>query len=118
MDIRRIKEALTEVELAKRISEITEPNELQTTLAGMGIEISVEEAAQTVDLLAKVRSGEVTEAQLERVQQQLENEDELDEEALANISGGFIQFVPYILAYALIAVIGGGGAYALTKVEK
>ena len=91
MEIGSLKEKIADTEVARKIIEITEANELQITMAEDGIEISMEEAEQAVDLLAKIRSGEVTMEQMASVQQ-FENGDELDEEALESVSGGFVFF--------------------------
>lgn len=109
MDGEKLKEFFANEDYVKSLYEIADAEALQSVLEEKGVEINVEEAACVIELLTKLKAGELSLEQLENICQAAEN-GELSEELLENVSGGVVALITIagILKATGIALLIGG----------
>jgi hypothetical protein len=85
MNIEKIKAAFSEEAFVKALAKLETAAEVQAALKEKGVELSEEESAAILDLILKVKNGEITREQFCKAE-----DGELDDEQLEKVAGGFV----------------------------
>ena len=93
MDEMRIKEVFADEAFVKQLLEQEEPEAVQALLMERDIDITIDQIVQIRDLVEKHLKGEI-------------NINELSEEDLENISGGFILSAGGVLVALTVTIVG------------
>lgn len=114
----KIKEVFTDTEFVQELFQLETLQEVQQALSEKGVDLTNEEISTIRECLIKIESGEISPELVEKLVNR-SSEEELSEEELELISGGFLGFgtafvltVGEILKEVFLAV--GLGAAAAT----
>lgn len=105
MNIEKIKEALNDKAFAASLVNLDTAEAIQAALKEKGLDVSEQDSRAILDALTKVKSGEISKEQIEKLHQQAENS-ELSEEALEQVAGGLGIF-GWVVVIVVGVVIGG-----------
>lgn len=117
MNIDKIREIFSDEVFVKSLFELKTASEVQVALKAKDLELTEEEALAIHELMNKIKNGEITKDQLEKLQHQAED-GELSEEALEHVSGGLgiiAGFIIWGICAAVLAGAGGLQVYFLVK---
>ena len=91
MNNEKIKAVFSDEAFVKALSKLNTAAEVQAAMKEKSVELSEEESAAILDLILKVKNGEITREQLRQAE-----EGELDDEQLETVSGG--------IAHAIVGI--------------
>ena len=89
MNMEKMKKVFSNEEFVKSLFAMENAAEVQAALKEKGVEMTEEEVKAMIEFFAKVKSGEISRAQLEQWVAQAES-GELSEELLEQVAGGFV----------------------------
>lgn len=101
MNQEKLKEVFKDKAFVESLFSLKTPQEAQAVLAEKGVEIEVEELVELNQFILKMKKGEISQEQLESIQQMAES-GELNEETLENVTGGAWQLVLGAIGVALL----------------
>ena len=93
MDEMRIKEVFSDEAFVKQLLEQEEPEQVQALLLERDVDITIEQIVQIRDIVEKHLKGEI-------------NINELSEEDLEKISGGFILSTGGVIVALTVSIVG------------
>ena len=109
---KKFEELMKDPEFARKFLTQKTPEDAQEFLEKNGVEATVDEIKKVGEILAKVRSGEMSAEQVAKAA-----DGELSEEELEQVAGGFLIVSSavgcYVISNAALAWIGVGSAVAV-----
>lgn len=115
MDLNKIKIVLSDKKYVESLLQLETPQEVQACLKEKDIELSIDEINQIADYINRYENDALTD-QEKQLFNSFQNDGELSDDQLETVSGGFIEYLVFICACAIIStVITGIGVHQKTR---
>lgn len=109
MDIEKIKKVLSDEEFVKSLLNFETPQQVQQALKDKGVELSIDEITSVGDLLNRYLSNELTDQEKKVIELVNNSGDELNEEELESVAGGFVMTTVGVVCALIGTIIVGTG---------